>query len=487
MAENLEQAGSMLAGHPMTEPSLPSAAPAPDGVPCLLLVDDEASVLSALRRLFRPQGWQVLQAGGALEALAVLAAQPVDLVISDMRMPGMDGAALLEAVRQHDPSIVRILLTGYADITSTVAAINRGEIHRYIAKPWDDRDLVLMVREALSRRDLERQNARLQTLTQTQNLELRDLNQHLEARVAARTAELGQVNAMLEKSYEELNTQFMMAVTVFSGLMEMRQDGIAGHSRRVGALARGVAQRLKLDPSSCQEVYLAALLHDIGKIGYPDRMLGKPVSTFSPDELARYRRHPLDGEAALMPLAALHGVARIIRQHHERLDGHGFPDALPAASITLGARIVAAASDYDGLLSGQLGERKLKPAEARQALRGSVDTRYDPRVVQALFEVLDGLACEAVPQVELEPRELLPGMVLAQDLLSPKGSILLAAGHVFEPRVIRQVSEFGVREGLRIRLQVLRSSVPVPGSAIAVISTSSAPPLSPRTVQELPR
>ncbi len=443
--------------------------------PCLLLVDDEPSVLSALRRLFRPQGYQVLLANSGAEALAMLDAQPVDLVVSDMRMPEMDGASVLEAVRSRHPAAVRMLLTGYADIDSTMAAINRGEIHRYIAKPWEDADLLLVVRDALTRRDLEQQNARLQALTRTQNDELLQLNQSLEARVAARTAELGQVNAMLEAAYAELNSNFTLALTVFAGLLEMRQDGIAGHSRRVAALARRMAAQLGMNERAQQDVHIGALLHDIGKIGFPDAMLGKPVSSYAPNEVTRYRRHPLDGEAALMPLAQLHGAARIVRQHHERVDGHGYPDALAGEAISLGARIVAVASDYDGLISGGLSERKYSTEMARQSMRGGVDTRYDGRVVDALFEVLAQSNTAAMPTQEVEVRELQPGMVLAQDLLSPKGAILLVAGLAFEARVIRQLGMLVARDGLRVMLTILRSSVPATaGSAVAAPAPAPA-------------
>ena len=129
--------------------------------PTVLTVDDEASVSSALRRLFRLQGYRTLQATSGAEGLALMREHAVDLVISDMRMPEMDGARFLAQVRAHDAGIVRILLTGYADIGATVAAINQGEIHRYITKPWNDQDLVQVVRDALSRRDLERRNAEL--------------------------------------------------------------------------------------------------------------------------------------------------------------------------------------------------------------------------------------------------------------------------------------------------------------------------------------
>ncbi len=439
----------------------------------LLLVDDETSVLSALRRLFRMQGYTTDQATGGAAGLELMAEQPFDLVISDMRMPEMDGATFLEAVRQQHPTTVRILLTGYADISSTVAAINRGEIHRYITKPWDDNDLLLVVDEALKRRALERQNAELQALTQSQNEELQALNQSLEARVAARTAELEESNLKLEdnlllladtnrqlaKAHEEVQQNFTMAVTVFAGLLEMRQERVAGHARRVADLARRMGLRLGLDEKRIEEVHLAALLHDIGKIGFTDAMLAKPVSLYSADEQMSYGRHPLDGEAALMPLERLHGVALLIRQHHERVDGHGFPDGLADAEIALGAKIIAVASDYDGLLSGNLAEERYPPAAARQALGESIGTHYAAQVVEALDGALADIAAEELADVELVAADLKPGMELSSDLLSPQGAILLPKGYKFDSRMVRKLAEFVARAALPVEIRVLCKSL----------------------------
>ena len=163
----------------------------------LLLVDDEPGILSSLRRLLRMRGYTIHCAQSGQAGLEILERESVDLVISDMRMPEMDGARFLEQVRQRWPTTMRILLTGYADVASTVDAINRGEIYRYVAKPWDDADLQLTVRDALERQRLARENARLLALTQAQNDELKYLNASLEDKVKQRTAEIEQINSFL--------------------------------------------------------------------------------------------------------------------------------------------------------------------------------------------------------------------------------------------------------------------------------------------------
>ena len=162
--------------------------------PVILCVDDEPSILSALRRLFRAHGFAVLAAESGQAGLDLLETEPIDLVISDMRMPNMDGVVFLEHVRQRKPDILRLLLTGYADLASITGAINRGEIYRYIAKPWDDHDIILTVQDALDRSALIQEKKRLEALVAAQNEELRILNASLELKVQERTAELKQAN-----------------------------------------------------------------------------------------------------------------------------------------------------------------------------------------------------------------------------------------------------------------------------------------------------
>jgi response regulator RpfG family c-di-GMP phosphodiesterase len=445
----------------MSEFALPSTDDVVElAPPTVLLVDDEPSVLSALRRLFRSQGYRIEQCTSGADALALMQRIPVDLVVSDMRMPGMDGAAFLSQVRRLHPAAVRILLTGYADITATIAAINDGAIHRYIAKPWDDNDLLLVVSDALQRRNLEQENSRLLTLSQAQNQALISLNQGLEARVAERTAELERSLADLAVAHADIEQNFMLAVTVFSGLLELREGGMAGHARRTADLARRLAERMGLDEAAQRDVQLAALLHDIGKIGFDDTMLRTPVSKYSVDQMTAYQMHPGDGEAALMPLDKLHGVAALVRQHHERWDGRGFPDGRSGESILLGARILAAVNDYDGLISGTLAEQVYTGSKAREALREGMGTRYDPQVVEALFKVLDQAEAEARADVAVPVAELRPGMVLAKDLVSPQGVILLPAGHLFQAALILKLRDLSSRQPKPLELRVLRKSMP---------------------------
>jgi len=414
-----------------------------DEVPAwrVLCVDDEANILSALRRLFRPCGYVVTVAASGEEGLAILDQTPFDLVISDMRMPGMSGAQFLEEVSTRWPDTMRLLLTGYADIDSTIDAVNKGRIFHYVSKPWDDKALLLIVRHALERKQLERDKARLEALTAQQNEELKDVNASLELKVMERTVELRKAN-------EHIKASFITSIKVFANLIELREGAIAGHSRRVAELARKLAKRAGMDAAAVQDVFLAGLLHDIGKIGLPDTLLSRAVAEMSGPELLRYRKHPQAGEHALMALSELAQAARLVRSHHERFDGKGYPDGLAGEQIPLGARIVAVANDYDGLQIGTLAARKRTAREALELLEAGRGRSYDPGVLDLFLEVIAESERNDLKEVGLSVARLMPGMILSRDLVTRQGYLLLATDFVLTAGIIRQIQEYASQEGL---------------------------------------
>lgn len=428
------------------------------GTLTVLCVDDEANILSALKRLFRLAGYRILTATSGQEGLSIVEQEggSVDLILSDMRMPEMDGAAFLAAVRSRWPDIPRILLTGYADMESTVAAINEGQIYRYISKPWNDSEVLLIARDALERKALEREKARLEALTQRQNEELKALNAGLEETVAKRTAEL-------RGAHEKLKRSFLTSIQVFANLIELRAGQMAGHSSRVADLTRRLVLKLGLGDKERQDVFLAALLHDIGKIGLPDALLEKAPPQMTGDEFALWRRHPIKGEQALMALEELQGAAAIIRAHHERFDGTGYPDALSGMTIPLGARILAVVNEFDGLMSGLLTGTRMSETDARQFILKSRGKRYDPAVVDAFLGATGGAASVEVKDIELVSRELRPGMVLAQNVVSKEGVVLLTTGYALTEHLIHQLREYENAENYKLTFHVQ----PVESSPVA--------------------
>lgn len=424
----------------------------------LLFVDDEPGILSALRRLFRPHGYRILIAESGQLGLAELEKTPVDLVISDMRMPEMDGASFLKEVRQRWPQTIRILLTGYADVGSTVAAINEGEIYRYIAKPWDDNEILGIVRDALERNRLESENKRLTALAQAQNEELKTLNASLEHKVAERTAELQQALGFVEQTHAELKKAFLSSVQVFAGLSELRsaQAGsrMAGHGRRVADMARNLALRMKLAENDVQNIMLAGLLHDIGKMGLPDDLLGKAFNTLTQDQRAQVMKHPVIGQNILMAIEKFKETAILVRHHHECFDGTGYPDRLAGIAIPKGCRILSVVNDYDALQVGTLVQRPLQPDEALAFLVDNSGKRYDPAVVDAFVKQITEAKRGSITEIPMRPMHLKPGMVLSRDLLHKDGYLLFAKGSALTADVIGQMVKLEQGEKQNLTLYI---------------------------------
>jgi len=425
----------------------------------LLLVDDEPNILSSLRRLFKAHGYGVLTAGGGAEGLEVLARDKVDLIISDMRMPEMDGARFLEQARARWPEVARILLTGYADIGSTIAAINRGEIYRYIAKPWDDNEILLTVREALEHRRLKSENERLLALSQRQNEELKDLNAGLEQKVAARTAELKQALTFIEQAHVDLKKGFLTSVRMFSTLIELRGGKLlAGHSRRVADHGRSVAQRLGLDEATVQNVLLAGLMHDVGKVGLPDELLTKPFNSLAAEARAQVMKHVLVGQNVMLAIDQLKDAALLVRHHHECFDGSGYPDGLAGIAIPIGSRILAAVNDYDALQIGTLAQSALKSDAAQSFIVENRGKRYDPAVVDVFVGILAEKGPAAAVEIPLRPHQLKPGMKVARDLVHRDGYLLLSREHVLDAIIIKQLREMEEADGQSLPLYIRQES-----------------------------
>lgn len=424
----------------MTASETPQTDANAANLPTVLCVDDEPNVLASLRRLFRGKGWVTLGAESARAALEMMASQRVDLVISDMRMPGMDGAQFLAEVRSRWPDVMRLLLTGYSDVSAIIDAVNRGEIYRYVTKPWDDNDIVLMVRGALEHQALQREKHRLEALTLAQNQALKELNASLEDRVQARTQELQLAN-------EQLKANFFTSIKVFSTLLEMRGGSLSGHARRVADLSRRIAMKMNLDNKMVQQIFVAALLHEIGKVGFSDELLKTPVAMMTPEQLDAYRSHPARAEMLLLPLPDLREASEIITSQFEHFDGSGFPQQRAGDQIVIGARILSVASDYDNMQIGTLTQTRLKPEEARIIVIHGSGKRYDPQVVSALVSLFEDPKPapehkETVKEIALGLDDLQPGMVLTRDLVTPGGMLMLSAGHQLDERLIGKIVNF---------------------------------------------
>ena len=409
-------------------------------VKSLLFVDDEENILSSLKRLFRSLDYELYFCNSGATGLQILQQRPIDLVVSDMRMPEMDGAEFLSRVARQWPHTMRILLTGQADLSATIKAINDGQIYYYISKPWNDNDITLVIRQALEYKFLEEERRRLLALTEKQNEELKELNSNLEKKVLQRTKELRKAMEFIEKAHKSLQTNYDATIRVFSNLIELSEDAIAGHSHRVAEMVDGLATRLCLSEQDKKTVVNAALLHDIGKLGLPNELINTPFKSLKPKDQQAALEHSVIGQTLLMALEPLHDASRIIRSHHERYDGLGYPDRLSGEHIPLSARILTIVNDYDALTSGTLESTAFSDAQARDYLMENKGTRYDPAVVNAFIDLLTEIQdIDEATMILMNTKDLMPGMVVAKDIMTKNGLMLLPKGYVLAQKVIDQI------------------------------------------------
>lgn len=426
----------------------------------LLIVDDEEAVLQALKRLFHRHYDVVLVTSGAA-AVELLQQEEFDLIISDMRMPGMSGAELLRHCFEQYPEMIRILLTGYSDLESAIKAVNEGNIYRYISKPWDNDQLRNIVAEALDTRELKAANIKLNAHITEQNAELARLNRELQDKYQQKSDQVGEAEAKLSDAYRTLRQEFNSMVHILVGIMEARNGEEKGSSERQARLAKLFAEFSGLDGQSIQDVYYAALLKNIGKVSLPDSVLGKALTQMSANEKYAYAHFTINGQTSLMLLEPLQNVANIIRSHMELYNGKGFPDKLSGDAIPKEARILRIVSDYVELQREHsfLGE-SLDEETARAYLLKMAGQRYDRELVDVFMTVLDDFEEGVVPNLErINIKEARVGMILAGNLVSPAGVVLLSEGTQLTERHVAKLQAMERQfEGHEIKLHVRRES-----------------------------
>jgi response regulator RpfG family c-di-GMP phosphodiesterase len=342
----------------------------------LLCVDDEPAILSALKRTLRSPGVTVITATSGVQALEIMAELPVDLVISDMRMPGMDGAQLLEHLCRDWPDTVRMLLTGYSDATDTIRAVNRGQIFRYLQKPWDERELVESVREGLALRSRLQDEARLLGMSAAQAAQLRQLNDELQQLQEQLAADRQQSDTARQRRY-------LQSVKVLTNLLEVRCAGLFEHGRRVATVARDLARAMELPSEAVLDVFVAGLLHDVGLIGLSDEALSRLDGSGTSLDDSTYREHSSLSARALAAMEDMLPVTALIEAHHERFDGNGFPSGTAGTAIPVGGRILAFADAIDDLTHGRSGHARCEAGALAGRLISGRGTQFDPAVVDA--------------------------------------------------------------------------------------------------------
>lgn len=394
----------------------------------LLLVDDEVSILNTLQRQLRKSCFELHIANSGKEALEILEQARIHIVISDMRMPEMSGAELLSEVKHLYPNTIRILLTGYSDMESTITAINEGGIFSYVTKPWNRDELSELLNKAVDHlKSKQNKNKAIKKL-HNENQKLTRVANNLHSKLMASRKEVKQVSAFMDMAKHDIEQAYDMAVEVFANLIDLKMPGENGVNREVAQLCEFVGRCLQLPESEIRNLRLAGMLHNIGQIGLPFNLLSQPISKLDEKELEAFMQYPRMGEQALMVLEPLQSVTRLIRLHKEYRDGSGYPDQLCGSEIPLSASILTAAVDFKAYIGGRINGEKMSEKQAARSMEDNSE-RYDKEVLGWLRKLS---IMEDLPDVEIQlisPHALQDGMRIAEDIYTDSGILMLSQGH----------------------------------------------------------
>lgn len=369
----------------------------------ILLVDDEINVLNAFTRHLR-KDFDMRTALGAQEGLGFIQEEgPFAVVVSDLKMPGMDGIQFLAKVRELYPDTLRIMLTGHADLNVAIEAINSGEVFRFLVKPCSVENLKKNILDAIA------------------------------------------IYRLKEAEKELLENTLKNSIKVLMEILELVSPEAFGRSRRLAELATSIAMRMGIK-ESLWEIETSALLSQIGWVIIPPSLVLKLFSgeSLTDEEKQIYEMHPMIGSELIGKIPRLENVAKIICYQEKCYDGSGVPkDAVKGKDIPLGARILKVSIDFDTFKL-----RFEKDRKAFEMMKLQADL-YDPQILEVLQDMIIGTEKEEITQLELTVDELKEGMLLAEDVRTKKGQLLITKGNTVSNALIERLKNFAVSVGVK--------------------------------------
>lgn len=327
----------------------------------LLIVDDEEFIRTIIRERLEIEGFSVDEAEDGRQALKKLGTGSYSILLTDIRMPEMDGISLLREASRRFPDTARIVMTAYADLETAVAALKNGALD-YILKPFSFEVLLVTIQNALRKKEIEQK--------------LHDYQLNLEKKVKEQT--------------EIINTVYVRSIHSLIKALEAKDFYTRGHSQRVTQYSMAIGKRMGFSSSSLEDLRRAAILHDLGKIGVQEAILNKP-GRLNEEEIAEVMRHPQVATAILYPIPFFRKLLPAILHHHERFDGLGYPGRLGGDKIPVESRIMAVADSYDAMTSNRAYRVALPAKSAVSEILRCSGTQFDPEIVSVFLSVRDSV------------------------------------------------------------------------------------------------
>jgi putative two-component system response regulator len=322
----------------------------------ILIVDDEMAIRKLLRQKLSRQGYHCEEAGSAKQTLDKMRANPAELIILDIKMPGKSGIELLPEIKVNYAGTAVIMATAITETGIAVQCMKQGA-DDYICKPFNLDEVVLSVDKTLEKRRLE--------------LQIKEYQEHLQEKV--------------EEQTREIRRLFLGAIEALVFALEAKDNYTAGHSRRVTKIALAIGRELSLAEDDMENLRWGSLLHDVGKIAVDQSIQNKP-DELTPDEYEHIMIHAQIGAGIVKPVVN-DRVVEIVEHHHDHYDGTGLHQTVGGEDIPLGARILAVADAFDAMTSDRPYRPAMTVEEALQEIRRGAGTQFDPVAASAFLRI----------------------------------------------------------------------------------------------------
>ncbi len=412
----------------------------------ILVLDDDDIVLLAMKETLEREGYLVTAFTSPNEAIKAVEQSRFSTIISDHRMPEMTGLEFLDLCKQKQPNASRILITGVLTLNTVVEAVNKGEIFRFLAKPWIREELLATVENAVQRYALVETNEKLQADTLDLNEKLVASNAALEEKVR----QLQDQTAMLDEANQALGRNFNHSLEICFRLIEAFHPILGQQTKSVVAICSEIAKSELLEPREAEVLKVASWLYNLGRIGLPRDLVSKSLNdaqSLNEAEETLMRHYPVYGQTLASFVENLNEVGLAIRYHRERFDGLGYPDHLSRESIPVPARHLAVAIGFV--------ECNLPRDQALEFIIRESGRAYHPEAVR-LFMKSSNLTNLPKKVREITLAELEPGMVLAKGIYSPSGLLLIPEDKRLTGGIISKIKEHDFANPITQRLMVFR-------------------------------
>ena len=354
----------------------------------VVFVDDNINILRYFELFYRVGPYEILTFNNPIEALNLLNHKNVAAVITDQALSGMKGTTFLERVKEILPDTERILMTSYEDEKAVMAVLNRGDIYHLIRKPLDVREMNLIIRNAVMHYKLVRENKRLIQFKEKQIAEMETLNDTLKREFEAQIETLRKEGAKQKETLTKLHNMLESTISAMQLTVESKDPYTAGHQMRVANLAHAIATEMGLSVDQIDGLSMAGAIHDIGKVYEPEEILNKP-GHLTDTEFDMIKTHPKVGYDLLKQIEFSWPVASIVLQHHERMDGSGYPSGISGDDILLESRIMAVADVVEAMVSRRSYREALSIDNALEEIERNKGVLYDTHVTDACLRLFN--------------------------------------------------------------------------------------------------